>query len=613
MSKKGTARTARAIVEDVLGRDMTREIWTGNYDKALPVSVQDFDLSAVLPAVFYMFRFGQRRGHGRFLDTFGPSEGTTRERRRAATIERVAAKLAESSQFEGFRHEVGEAILGDLLLCFCLENAKHALGREEPVQRVAPAHYMSSWVDLPDSVAHLRYVPEMIVAMLARQEGDDVQQNREGGRTWFGVSRGFDENVLLLPFHRGVAQRDEVGKLGNRTSDQFQEEEAVGLDQLLMIRLAQRLGAAPDKLRGSEGERISNQHPIAEKAARDFSDDICRFVRSYADIIPRHAFVELLESCMAVGMTTIVTSVIEILFEWAESGDIREKNEQQPACLFVDCSNGVDRRLRALAEQSLDDFMRRIERFPVILMALRLLDRGARYDRKIKNLDMQTRPYATEWLNMLGQLLHDHRKEAQAILYELDREAEELAEKLEGDYPECAMLLRGAESQPSPVWRLAEALTSLQGRGNTQQNLISLFDSALLMGRPNGVAQKRTVTRSVAAVGSGKRREARSLVFTDSVLDYLVHLHLLASRKRQVVRPLSFKQFIDTLHGRYGFCVDVAPPGMTISNELLQTNRAVLERRSRDLGLLVGVNDAEAMKRLRPRFELPAEDEDGME
>jgi hypothetical protein len=38
----------------------------------------------------------------------------------------------------------------------------------------------------------------------------------------------------------------------------------------------------------------------------------------------------------------------------------------------------------------------------------------------------------------------------------------------------------------------------------------------------------------------------------------------------------------------------------------------MLERRLRDLGLLMGVNDAEAMKRLRPRFELAMEDENGM-
>lgn len=603
MSQSKTATTARAIVDDVLGREMTREIWTGNYEKALPLSVQDFDLSAVLPAVFYMFRFGQRRGKGRFLETFGPRTGTAKERKQAATIERVANKLAETNKFVGFEGPAEQAILGDFLLCFCLENAKRALGRKEQVQRVAPAHYMSSWVDLPESVSHLRYIPEMIVAMLANQKKDYIEQNQEGDRTWFAVGRGFENNVLLRAFHQGVGRRDEAGTLASRTSDRFEEETLVGLDQLLMIRLAQQLGAAPEKLRGGDGDRISNQRPIAEKAARDFSEDIRRFVRSYADVIPRHAFVELLESCIAVGMTTILTSVIEILLSWSESGEILQKSEQEASYLFVDCSNGVDRRLRTLAEQSLDDFMRRIERLPIILMTLRLLDRGARYDPKIRALAISTRPYATAWLNMLGELLHNRREEASNVLYDLARKAEELADKLQEDYPESAHILRNADSQPNTVWRIAESLTSLQGRKNTLTNLNSLIDSALFMGRPNGLALKRTATRSGAAFGTRKRTEIRSLVFSDAVLDYLVHLHVLPGGNRYGIRPLPFREFIQKLRNRYGFCVDTSPPGMTISNELLQDNRAVLERRLRDLGLLVGVNDAEAMKRVRPRFE----------
>jgi hypothetical protein len=610
MSPPRTSTTARAIVEDVLGRNMTREIWTANCEEALPVSVQDFDLSAVLPAVFYMFRYAQRRGKGKFLETFASDAGTAREHRRMATIEGVAETLSRNAHFSGFEDETGHAILGDLLLCFCLENAKHAFGRKEQVLRVAPAHYMSSWVDLPDSVAHLRFVPEMIVAMLADQEGDYVQQDQEHARTWFAVGRGFEENVLLRPFHQGVTRH---GELANRTSDRFCEEEAVGLDQLLMIRLAQQLGAAPDKLRGTGGDRISNQRPIAEKAAREFSEDIRRFARSYAEILPRHAFVELLECCMAVGITTILSSVIEILFEWAQTGYIRKKSEQRPTCLFVDCSSGVDRRLRSLGEQSHDDFMRRIERFPVVLMALRLLDHGARYDPKLKRLQIRTRPYATDWLNMLGELLHGRRTEAQAVLYDLERKAEELAEKLEEDYADCATMLRNTVTEPNPVWRLAEALTSLQGRKNTQGNVISLIDSALLMGRPNGLAVKRVVIRSVATVGTRKQRDVRSLVFTDSILDYLVHLHVLRGGNRDGSRLLAFGGFLSKLHDRYGFCVDVAPPGMTMSNDLLQLNRMTLERRLRDLGLLIGVNDAEAMKRLRPRFEPTKEDEDGMD
>jgi hypothetical protein len=366
-----TQMTGRAIVDDVLGRGKTREIWTGNYEKVLPVTVQDFDLSAVLPAVFFMFRFGYRRGKGKFLDTFGNSSDATNNRKPVATIDSVVNRLAGNTEFKGFEDNTTRAILGDLLLCFCLENTKRSLGRNEKVQRVAPAHYMASWVDLPEAIANLRYVPEMIVAILADQNGDRVQQDQQGDRTWFAVGRGFEDNVLLKAFHQGLVVRH--GLLG-RTSDRFEEGTAVGLDQLLMIRLAEQLKEAPDKLRGKDGERISNQRPVAEQAARYFSEDIRSFVRAYAGVIPRHAFVELLESCMAVGLTTIVTSVIELLFEWADTGKIREKREQQPTYLFVDCSNGVERSLRALAEQSMEDFKRRIERFPLVLMALRLLD-----------------------------------------------------------------------------------------------------------------------------------------------------------------------------------------------------------------------------------------------
>ena len=595
-----TANTARGIVTDVLGPAMTREIWTGNYEKVLPITVQDFDLSAVLPAVFYMFRFGHRRGRGRFLSVFSTeSAETAKERRRSTTVQRVAEKLAASETFDGFHNETEQAILGDLLLCFNLENIKRSLGRQEQVQRVAPAHYMASWVDLPEWIANLRYVPEMIVAILADQKTQFVQQSKDNEQTWFSVGQGFEDNVLLKAFHQGVF-RD--GLLGDRSADRFREETEVGVDQLLMIRLAQQLGTAPDKLRGGEGERISNQRPIAENAARSFSEDIRRFVRAYAAIMPRHAFVEMLESCMAIGLTTIVTSVIELLFDWTDTGEIPIRSAQQPAQLFVDCSNGIERSLRAVAEQSMDDFMRRTDYFPVVLMALRLLDYGASYDPKLKKLDIPTYPYATEWLNLLGDLLFERRKEGMAILYDMERKSAELAERLREEYPEAVDILENDGAQPNIVWRLAEALTYLQGRKNTQSHLIKLVDSVLLTTQPNGLAIKRTVIRKDAIAKGSKRRDVRSLVFSDSVLDYLVHLHVLRNGNKNGYQLLSFKEFLRTLRDRYGFFIDEAPAGMTISNEQLQQNRRVLERRLRDLGLLVGVNDAEAMKHLKPRF-----------
>jgi hypothetical protein len=178
---------------------------------------------------------------------------------------------------------------------------------------------------------------------------------------------------------------------------------------------------------------------------------------------------------------------------------------------------------------------------------------------------------------------------------------------LEDEYPEAAKLLIDDSAEPNPVWRLAEALTSLQGRGNTQALLIKLLDSVVLIERPNGLAMKRSVLRVDAPGSARKWREVRSLVFTDTLLDYLVHLAVLPPGNQRGVRLPSFKSFLRYLRERYGFCIEVAPPGMTASNDLLQANRSILERRLRDLGLLVSVSDAEAMKHLQPRFELPEE------
>ena len=261
----------------------------------------------------------------------------------------------------------------------------------------------------------------------------------------------------------------------------------------------------------------------------------------------------------------------------------------------------------------MDDFLRRSERFPVVLMALRLLDQGARYDPNLRSINVPTRPYATRWLSLLGDLLHERRGDAKPILYDFERKSTVLAERLESDYPEAAAILRNNQGEPSVVWRLAEALTLLQGRKSIRENMLKMIDSAQMSGRPNGLASKRTVIRKTGSSTASRRRDLRSLVFTDSVLDYLVHLQVLRQGNKGGTRPLSFKDFVRVLHDRYGFCVDEAPLGMTISNDLLQLNRAVLEHRLRDLGLLVGVNDAEAMKRLRPRFESRVGSDDGLD
>jgi hypothetical protein len=92
-------------------------------------------------------------------------------------------------------------------------------------------------------------------------------------------------------------------------------------------------------------------------------------------------------------------------------------------------------------------------------------------------------------------------------------------------------------------------------------------------------------------------------VLTPPLLDYLVHRHLRKAAKGKPEQPLSFQRFLAILRERYGLYVDREPPGHPIPQELLLRNKNWLERRLRDLGLLIGVNDAESMKQLRPRYQ----------
>src|SRR5215510_11888808 len=155
--------SAKSIVESVFSVPIAKRVWTANVDSLIPVTPQNFAIGAVLPAVLYMFRWGQRRGSGRFQKVFG--SGSTKPK-----IVDVAGVLATThSEFSTFNTEVKRRVLGDLLLCSLLENKGHQEGQNTEVKRFFTTHYMSSWNDLPYTIAHLRFVPEMLVSLLAQQ------------------------------------------------------------------------------------------------------------------------------------------------------------------------------------------------------------------------------------------------------------------------------------------------------------------------------------------------------------------------------------------------------------------------------------------------------------
>jgi hypothetical protein len=585
---------AKSIIESIFSVPIAKRLWTANVESLLPVTPQGFAIGAVLPAVLYMFRWGHRRGRGQFQKVFG--KGLSKP-----AIDDVTAVLNKDHlEFASFDSEVKRGILGDLLLCYLLENKGHGEGQNAEVQRVFPTHYMSSWIDLPYTIANLRFVPEMLVALLAQQqEGQFVTPSTS--RTRFSVNLGFQDNILLQIFGKGVSIEGRFSS--SLTSEKVDEIESFGVDQLLTIRLAQLCGQAPGRLHGTgEVSAIRNSWSVARVAAEHLREDLSILLQAYGESIPRQTLVPMLESVIGLGLLNVFLSCLASAIQWQNTGNLLPKDKQTPWPIFVDASNGTDHQLRRLSEESVEAVSRLIDQVQSSLMAMRLMDAKGQFDHKLKPF-MPKGPDNTEWLNLLGQVRMGNHERSDSILNDLHEKCETLASSLEeeGISEDVVSLLRSDRITPDPVHRLADALCSLMGEKLLRGHYTRFLDSCLMVDSPYGLGRKRRVLMRHVSKGQ-TTGDIRSVVLPNTILDALAHRHISKAARGKSQRPVPLLRFLEILRLRYGLWVDQAPPGMAISDEDLRRNRQILERRLRDLGLLVGVNDAESMKRLHPRY-----------
>ncbi len=596
----------KKLVEETLTKPRADRLWTANHYRLLPLSPQHFDMGGILPALLYMFRWGTRRGKGGFVATYGEqlaetaASATGKKAKITVTVEGIVDKLLQHSaaaeaeagegEFIGFSDPISKEILGDLYLAFCLENRRHKVGRQEPVQKVYATHFFASWIDLPEKSIDLRRVPEFIVSLLADGAEQDAQ---------FPLPARIEENAMLRIFGRHSEIKGD--KQGNFSADTFIESSAddIGIDELLLIRMAQRCQKAPLPLQGKE-RAIAVDRPLASGSAARLQQDLRIFIAAYGAVIPRQNFQRMVEAGIGLGLVNLLFSTFHLLACWKEGGALLPAAEQQGLPLFIDCSGGQDQELRNHSESITDDSQARYQRLPLLLMLLRVLEEYAMAERRLRQETRASQSDHAALLRLLGDLYHQRHLHAERVMDRIDEECLQLADELtkREELPHLCERLRSAEN---PALRLAEGLCELMGDVMQQQKYQSLLESAFMSSESHGLARKRSVQRTTG--GQKKRIEVKSIVLSTELLEFLVHRYLYQPQSNRQA-PLFLRSFIRTLQVDYGLYIDEAPPGYTISQQLLLRNKSWFERQLRDLGLLVGVNDAETMKRLRPRYVL---------
>ena len=516
------ANETRQVVESVLGSQMTSQIWTSTYPPVFPFVPQDFSVGAVLPMMLYLFRWGNRRGKGKFAATYS-GDG-------APTISSTVDRLISDGAVEGFDTASGRAILGDFLLTSILENRRHSESHNEQIQRCFANHYYASWIDLPVSAAHLRGVPEMVTALLSNQaEGKTIDPFTDRGR--YRVGARIEDNDLLRALAPATST---TGMKSDLRSDELDESVPLPLDQLLTVRLAQGCGEAPAKAVGRNNPGpIPNQRPIAVRAGSNFRDDLLVFLDCYAGggSMPRSAFLQMLESAIAIGLTSILTGSVDIMNRWATSGVLPEADKAMQFPLFFDCSSGSDPALRATSEESGFLLRQALNRLPAILMHARLLDQYVHSESEIdRSKRPPSSPDATAWLNLTGSLLNGSHEEARDARRHFSRCLRKLRDAAEeADDSELRLLLGDEGSDGDPGRALAEALSAAftASSNNGKEYLNQFLSSALMIDEVNGLGKRRKVTiHQTRRKGQGRAGDALSFVMTNPVIEYLVHRHI---------------------------------------------------------------------------------------
>jgi hypothetical protein len=575
---------SKEILEDILGKPMFKELWTSDCQLVLPVVPQDFALPATLAPVLYMLRWNRRRGQGHFVSKFGnPKSRLLRDQ--AATSKKVADNLlnADHGYVQGWGHPLEKNVLADLLLAYCFDNKGKSQERDSPIQRVYPTHYFASWIDLPVQVANLRNVPEFIVGTL--RLGIRKTENKGSG-----LVQSFERNPLIKVLGGGLHVS---GESITRESDLFDERHPVGIDQLLTIRVAQHLELAPNPQAGSCVPQFAIP---AARAHWQWYEDLNVFLRAYGHRVPRLSLIPMLETGLSVGLTSVFLATIEILRNWEHTGFVLPEHIQGHWPVFVDCSAGADLELRRIAEESMAGTVRQLQRVSVQFMVIKILMYQARSTR-VAGFTREDNPHQNpvDSLGALGGLLLGTHERSQRIFDSLEEKCFQIAERLaeNGDTSHVRLL---EESGRHPAWRLGEYMVSTMGGKLQYEQLRKFLDSCMVTNAPNGLAVRRNTRQDQQSV------EQRSITLSNTTLDYLVHRHLRRDKKGTPERTLSVRDFVDILQQRYGLYIASVPRNVDVPTDLLRRNRMFLERRLRDLGLLAGVNDAEAMKRLIPRY-----------
>jgi len=552
-------------------------------EELLPVDFNAFNISMIWPTVLYLFRYGRRRGKGNWEATYA-IEGC----RSAPTPRQVSTRFRDraSEVLQGFDSDAGRDILADWLASGILDTIWSSGDPDDPVIRIRPLHALTSWVDLPKSVANLRGIPEFLVSTLANGGKDD----KSGNQGPFAVRQPPESNLLYRVFGRGLRIPD----LDDRTKDAY--EETVGLDPdiLLCIRLAQTMGHAPPEQKG-DSARLPAFGSVNQNQLRRLREDFSALLRAYGHSAPPAVLADFLGSATALNLTPFFLGHMRAVLGLFETGALQRPSACDSA-LFLDCTDGNSEKVKEAAERSFLNHVELMHRYLRAHLGFRWLARFVEKHGKTLKIQKQEIPDPNrdtiKYLTFLAELRGAPKMQtlAETRLDQFQEAYEQAGEEMDETVRGLIELEIEPEAEPFDRW-LSVLLAIQKDLG---ERLVTQFYPGLT-----------GANTSFGLLRLGSRREPHRYSLSDTLLETLVHaLTLRRKSPLQGCRP-SIRQFLQDLRNHYGLYIHELPPQLDPYGgpaSLREANLNALKDRLRRLGLFQAVSDAEAMQRIQGRY-----------
>lgn len=554
-----------------------------SFERLFSFEMNDFEVEALLPALFYLIRTGGKQ-RGKLVDP--------------TAIKDRRDDLSRHESVEGFTDTEGLRVLDKWIRTSFIDTACRGETKREGEQifYIRPLSFLSYKPGFPAEGRRVRGVPAFLYWILADEQSSNLHQGRD--RQLRDVSPSGPMRGLMFvqeAFSEGLRLEGIYTYGGKYDGSTHVDIETLGLLYYLD-------GFEPCVPSLTEVKKPPR--PALRQSARRIARDVTLLISAYRSRVPSRTLAQFLTGLLNFEMFVYTLELQQVVNRLVEEGvkdpywELSEANLTSPVRFYVDMIGDRNHLSARMAQEQVEAHFAVVERFFRANLLLRTLHRYV-MDTPVKP-DLGGEDVAGTMQAILRSRSDPKIRARADVEWSAIRDENSWTD--EDEIPEEVKRLReGTQDELEALLRLlAEAQ-----RSKTIHSMLQWYRSVGGLVRSDGILE-----------GNLRGRRVWRLHMSDGLLEILVQLCCVmpdyADEKPQgerylhhpQPRPVSLANFLRFLEERYGIIVD-RPPDWMRSVETVaaaKENFEALKRRLRQMGMFEDLSDDYNAQYIEPRY-----------